>query len=234
MASLPQKPKSALPGSPSGQRHPPPARSSSEQRRALSTGGASVAAAGSARASAATACRMRAIRDGRAGARVRAVRIRPGIAPGLRPVDRPRRLILPMTALRVTPISAAIWLQVIPAVTHCWSCCTRSVVQVVELVAEFVAEFMDGPREQPATRRRQSEGRDRPFGDSGMAPPARQSVAGGALRRDHRAASALPDCTPALCWTPPWRSCLRPVERNPRWHLPFHDSIRPTRVKTLL
>jgi hypothetical protein len=59
---------------------------------------------------------MRAIRDGRAGDR--AARIRPGIGPRLRPGERPRRLILPMTALRVTPISAAIWLQVSPAVTH--------------------------------------------------------------------------------------------------------------------
>jgi hypothetical protein len=31
--------------------------------------------------------------------------------------DRPMRWILPMTALRVTPISPAIWLQVSPAVT---------------------------------------------------------------------------------------------------------------------
>ena len=55
---------------------------------------------------------------------------RRGRRPGRPPVDRPSRWILPMTALRVTPISAAIWLQVSPAVTQLWSCSMRSVVQV--------------------------------------------------------------------------------------------------------
>jgi hypothetical protein len=48
--------------------------------------------------------------------------------------DRPRRFILPMTALRVTPISRAIWLQVSPALKWRLSSSTRSESHVTRTV----------------------------------------------------------------------------------------------------
>src|SRR5215510_7052400 len=48
--------------------------------------------------------------------------------------DSPIRFILPITELRVTPISRAIWLQVSPASKQRLSCSTRSELQVKEVV----------------------------------------------------------------------------------------------------
>src|SRR4029453_2580822 len=53
--------------------------------------------------------------------------------------DRPRRFILPMTALRVTPISRAIWPHERPAWRQRFSRSMRSEVQV----AQF-ADMLDG------------------------------------------------------------------------------------------
>jgi hypothetical protein len=97
-------------------------------------------------------------------------------------------------------------------VTYCWSCCTRSVVQV----AEFVAGFMDGPTSGRRLRRRQAKAATSPSATAARLRRRENRWPAARLRRDHRAASALPDCTPALCWRPFGRGCLRLVERNPR------------------
>lgn len=55
----------------------------------------------------------------------------------------PSRWILPITALRETPIAAAIWLQVMPLPTQLRSCSMRSGVQVAVEVAVEVA-FEEG------------------------------------------------------------------------------------------
>src|SRR5436305_6024879 len=53
--------------------------------------------------------------------------------------DRPRRFILPMTALRVTPISRAIWLQVSPASKQRLRRSTRSELQVAAFASMLIA-----------------------------------------------------------------------------------------------
>ena len=73
------------------------------------------------------------------GRRVRGGHARPGAAAG-RPGPKPRRWILPMTALRVTPISAAIWLQVRPAPTKSRRSATRSGFQVAVVIEKASLE----------------------------------------------------------------------------------------------
>jgi hypothetical protein len=140
-ASLPQNAKSAAPGWLIGQRHLPWASSKSEQHCPPSTK-ASGAAVGSARNIAFAASRNSRRCEGSRGGRTCGGHARAGTAAG-RPGDRPRRWILPMTALRVTPISAAIWLQVRPATTQFRSCSTRSGFQV----ATGDGSVMEWPRE---------------------------------------------------------------------------------------
>src|SRR5258705_1819570 len=53
--------------------------------------------------------------------------------------DRPRRFILPMTALRVTPISRAVWLHESPAWRHRFSSSMRSEVQVAQFADMLMA-----------------------------------------------------------------------------------------------
>src|SRR5215475_12526765 len=53
--------------------------------------------------------------------------------------DRPRRLILPMTALRVTPISLAVWPHERPALRQRFSSSMRSEVQVVHFADMLIA-----------------------------------------------------------------------------------------------
>src|SRR6516162_7204320 len=53
--------------------------------------------------------------------------------------DRPRRFILPMTALRVTPISRAIWLHERPAWRQRFSRSMRSEVQVAQFADMLMA-----------------------------------------------------------------------------------------------
>ena len=122
------------------------------------------------------------------GDAARGGQVRAGV-PGDRSGLRPRRWILPMMALRVTPISAAIWLHVRPLTTQVRSCSTRSGVQVATVarwvmrVASQNAAAVLGRADRAkagatggllgrATARREFDGRER---------------AGG---RDHRAASA--------------------------------------------
>src|SRR6185295_15478381 len=103
---LPQKLKSGVPTEPIGQRHLRAVRLNSEQGSGLTTSVTTGSAANSA---------LSAIRWVRTCVR--------------RPRERPSRFILPMTALRETPISLAIWAQESPALKKVLSMATRSVVQ---------------------------------------------------------------------------------------------------------
>lgn len=67
------------------------------------------------------------------GRRARGGHARAGVPAG-RPGAKPRRWILPITAFRETPISAAIWLQLKPVTTNIRSCSTRSGVQVAIVI----------------------------------------------------------------------------------------------------
>src|SRR5215831_1611006 len=104
---LPQKLKAAAPLALIGHRHLRGARSSSEHGSVLTT-----AARGSDSNSALSARRWARVRERCIGVidRVRGV-------DELLPRDKPRRLILPITALRETPISLAICAQDRPAFT---------------------------------------------------------------------------------------------------------------------
>src|SRR6266550_9365496 len=53
--------------------------------------------------------------------------------------DRPRRFILPMTALRVTPISRAVWPHESPAWRRRFSSSMRSEVQVAQFADMLMA-----------------------------------------------------------------------------------------------
>src|SRR5262249_15409203 len=83
----------------------------------------------------------------------------PGAAVPL-PRARPRRLSLPMTALRETPISWAICLQDRPALKQLLSRATRSVVQVIRkflLEISMTAMLASGPVDAARLGRRQDE-----------------------------------------------------------------------------
>jgi hypothetical protein len=104
---LPQKLKSGVPTEPIGQRHLRAVRLNSEQGSGLTTSVTTGSAANSALSA------IRWVRTcGRRGDD--AARGTPGAAVR-RPRERPSRFILPMTALRETPISLAIWAQESPA-----------------------------------------------------------------------------------------------------------------------
>jgi hypothetical protein len=186
MAALPQKMKSPAPpsqaGPLSGQRHLPRSRSSSEQGCALAT--AASAAAASATGAPSDHINRRSCRC--PAGRGRRARGEQGCAaPGGRPGDRPRRWILPMTALRVTPIWAAIWLQVKPLTTELRSCSTRSGVQVSIVMGNGLvfAAAISGP---PTGQRPRATGAV----SAAIAGASAKSV-GTAPRCTHRAASAL-------------------------------------------
>jgi hypothetical protein len=103
---LPQKLKSGVPTAPIGQRHLRAVRLKSEQGSVLTTSVTTGSAANTA---------LSAIRWVRTCGRLGdAARGAPGAAVR-RPRERPSRFILPMTALRETPISLAIWAQESPA-----------------------------------------------------------------------------------------------------------------------
>src|SRR5580700_1125843 len=106
-AALPQNAKSAACGSPIGQWHLSCAISSSEQRCALSIGADAAAASWAALGACAPIKRNSRLGGELRGCPTRGGQERAG-APAGRAGDKPRRWILPMTALRVTPISAAI------------------------------------------------------------------------------------------------------------------------------
>ncbi len=124
-ASLPQNTKSASQGSPIGQRHLPCAEC--DQRatlRRVDGRGIGRLDSGRFRREQPQEPELEECR----GRRARGGQLRAGDAAG-RPGPMPRRWILPMTALRLTPISAAIWLQDSPATTKFRSCSIRSAVQ---------------------------------------------------------------------------------------------------------
>src|SRR5262249_47968565 len=116
---LPQKLRVAVPPLLIGQRHFCGARLRSEQGSALTTSSRT----GSDENIASSANRWVRTCGRRLGT---ATRVPDPLA--LRPRDRPKRLILPMTALRETPISHAICAHVRPALTQLLSMATRSVV----------------------------------------------------------------------------------------------------------
>src|ERR1700722_40906 len=95
-----------------------------------------------------------------------------------------------MTALRVTPISAAIWLQVMPAPTKARSCATRSGFQVSLVDGVVMRKRPSRAMPRPVLGRRQGEGRAQPGawpGRTGALIGARRRACG----RDHRAAAPL-------------------------------------------
>src|SRR5262245_121782 len=118
----PQKPKSRLPGSLIGQRHFPSHSSASEHRGSCGTGTSSTAGGGALRRAVRMSCWVTS--------RSATLRCR-GLAITRSRGARRRRLILPMTALRLTPISSAIWLQDSPASKQLFSCATRAAVHVL-------------------------------------------------------------------------------------------------------
>ncbi len=133
MTSFPQNAKSAAPGSLIGQRHLPCESSTSEQCLVLSTG-ASTSITSSATLGASAPIRRRSRRWVESlGRWTRGRRERAGTR-AARASESPRRLILPITALRLTPIWAAICLQVRPATTQFRSWSTRSGVQVSRVI----------------------------------------------------------------------------------------------------
>src|SRR5262245_60193108 len=129
-ALAPQKPKSRLPGSLIGQRHVPSPSSAHEQRGPGSTGAASTTGSGSARRADRMSCWVTRRRD-------TFRRSRFGVAIVKR--ERWRRLILPMTALRLTPISTAIWPHDSPAAKQLFSCSMRSAVHVLPITLMVMA-----------------------------------------------------------------------------------------------
>ena len=116
---LPQKVKSTVPTPPMGQRQLRVVKSSNEQGSALTTSPAIGADAKS------TLSLSRWFST--CGRRIDTLRHSRG-AVGRLPRDKPSRLILPITALRETPISFAICAQDRPALTPLFSCATRSAV----------------------------------------------------------------------------------------------------------
>ena len=131
-------------------------------------------------------------------------------APAGRPGERPRRWILPMTALRVTPIWAAIWLQVRPEVTQFRSCSTRSAVQGSDAKEQAIAlghassrlvsfswyRAWNGlakcsGRSGPPSGRRPRNGCRGAAGRSSAHSAREREILHGSMRRVHRAASAL-------------------------------------------
>jgi len=120
--ALPQNVKAAVAPPPMGQRHLRGARLSSEQGSELTTSSAGGADANTALSS------NRWVRT--CGRRIEPPLLRARGAAGFLPRDRPSRLILPMTALRLTPPSyAAIWLALSPSLQSFLSNSTRSSVQ---------------------------------------------------------------------------------------------------------
>ncbi len=168
-ASLPQNAKVVASGSPMGQRHLPGTISRSEHGWALCTGAQSMAAVSATGSPCVNIRRKRRRWLVIRGWRTRGGQRRAWPPAGL-PGDRPSRWILPITALRVTPISAAIWLQVRPETTKLRSCWTRSGVQVAGVIDIGLAKM---PRPNWAADR----ARARATGRRGHKPQTRNRCA---------------------------------------------------------